>query len=260
MHGGFTTASGIEVIRDSPDAEPDGSGKRVVFVHGAMDRASSFGRTVRHLTDLCTDRYDRRGYGRSLRLGTGDVAQHTADLIEVLGDERATVVGHSLGGLVAVMAAAERSDLVERVVAYEPPAPWTSWWAAGHHDVLDRADPGDAAEAFLRRMLGDRTWERFPPTLRLERRAEGPALQADLAIGRADPKDFDPSSVSVPVLVACGDDASPRHRRAAEAMAQDVPGGRLVELAGADHGAHLSHPKSFADLVRAGLPQRGRAR
>lgn len=259
MRGGFTTASGIEVIRDGPDGERNGSGGRVVFVHGAMDRASSFGRAVRHLKDLCTDRYDRRGYGRSIHLGTGGVAEHTADLIEVLGDEPATVVGHSMGGLVAVMAAAERPDLVERVVAYEPPAPWTSWWAAGHHDVLDRADPGDAAETFLRRMLGDRTWERFPPMLRLERRAEGPALQADLAIGSADPEDFDPRPVSVPVLVACGDRASPRHRRAAEAMAHDVCNGRLVELAGSDHGAHLSQPKSFANLVRSGLAQSSRA-
>jgi pimeloyl-ACP methyl ester carboxylesterase len=40
---------------------------------------------------------------------------------------------------------------------------------------------------------------------------------------------------------------SPAHlRRSAEELAGAVPGAELVELSGADHGAHLTHPAEFA--------------
>ncbi len=252
MRSTLTTPGGIEVTRDRPDDEDGDPAPRVVFVHGAMDRASSFGRAARHLRDLHLDRYDRRGYGRSIDVGTGTVEQHVGDLIDVLDGRPATVVGHSLGGLVAVMAAARRPDLVRSVVAYEPPAPWAPWWGPGKGGGLQDLEPGDAAETFLRRMLGARTWERFPPALRAERRREGPALQSDLAIGEQAPTGFRPADVVVPVLVGCGSRASERHRRGAEAMADDVGDGRLVVLEGADHGAHLGQPSRFADLVRRG--------
>ena len=44
----------------------------------------------------------------------------------------------------------------------------------------DGGDDHDAAEWFLRRMLGDKLWERLPASMRAERRAEGPTLVAEM--------------------------------------------------------------------------------
>ena len=60
------------------------------------------------LADLPVVRYDRRGYGRSTSLGVGDLSVHADDLLDLIGDRPAVVVGHSLGGVVALVAAERR--------------------------------------------------------------------------------------------------------------------------------------------------------
>ncbi|MHB1788094.1 MAG: alpha/beta fold hydrolase [Acidimicrobiales bacterium] len=108
-----------------------GSGKGtpvVVLVHGALDRAASFARVRRRLVDLPVVTYDRRGYHRSRRDGEAPavITDHVEDLLEVIGGRPAVVVGHSLGGVLALMAACRPGgpDPVVSVAAYEPPLPW----------------------------------------------------------------------------------------------------------------------------------------
>ncbi len=245
------TGAGIEVHRREPDDAV--AAPRVVLVHGAMDRAASFGRCQRHLGDVVAERYDRRGYGDSRPLGVGGLDDHVADLLEVLDGSPAVVVGHSVGGVVALAAAVRAPELVPGLVLYEPPAPWAPWWREGWEPAPPGEEPGEAAERFLRRMLGDRTWERFGAAWQDERRAEGPALLADFAIGGTAVDDVEPDRVRAPTVVGCGDRSSARHRRAAEELAAELVDGRLAVLADADHGAHLTCPAAFAELVRRGL-------
>lgn len=233
----------------------EGEGARVVLVHGTMDRASSFGRVQRHLDDFRVTRYDRRGYGRSVELGppTG-MAQQVADLLDVVGDDPALVAGHSYGGTVALAAAAVAPDLVRGVVAYEAPMQWLPWWprtSAGAQAVATSADPADAAERFMRRMVGDARWEKLPPSTRAARRAEGATLVAEMAHARPpNPPAFDPADLAVPVIAAHGTEGAEHHARSAAALADAAPMGELVVVQGAGHGVHLSHPKEFAALVR----------
>ena len=46
-----------------------GAASRIVFVHGAMDRSTSFAKVRNRLGDHETVAYDRRGYARSLEAG-----------------------------------------------------------------------------------------------------------------------------------------------------------------------------------------------
>ena len=118
-------------------------------------------------------------------------------------------------------------------------------------DSPDGGDDHDAAEWFLRRMLGDALWERLPASMRAERRAEGPTLVAEMRSVRPPaPVPFDPRAVTVPVLAAHGTETRQHHVRATEALADLVPHGELAVVDGASHGAHLSHPEEFAALVR----------
>ena len=43
----------------------------------------------------------------------------------------------------------------------------------------------------------------------------------------------------------------PRHRESVAWLVEHTPGAELVEIAGAGHGAHLTHPDAFAAMVRA---------
>jgi pimeloyl-ACP methyl ester carboxylesterase len=234
------------------DAGPP-DGPVVVIVHGALDRSSSFARVQRQLKDCTVVRYDRRGYGRSLELGPpASFDQQIEDLEAVVADRRVVLAGHSYGGVVAVALAALRPDLVDAVVSYEAPMPWLPWWpeSSAGTEAVRGDDPGDAAERFMRRMVGDERWERLPSSTRSQRRAEGAALVAELRSLRGDGPPYVASDVLAPVVVGCGSRSSNRHRRAAEELVESLPRAELHVVEDATHGIHLTHPARFADLVR----------
>jgi pimeloyl-ACP methyl ester carboxylesterase len=231
--------------------QESGEGPRLVLVHGAMDRAGGMLRVRRELMDdHCVVRYDRRGYGRSLALGpAASFDQQVDDLAGVVADRPSVLVGHSYGGVLCLTLAERRPDLARAVMAYEAPRMWElSWPGMGGSEDLD---PGDAAESMLRRLIGDEMWERMPAGMRVERRAEGPALLADLRTLRPpSPPPYTAATLRVPVLAARGSEAWPHHRRATDELARSAPLGELAVIEGAGHGAHLSHPADFAALVR----------
>jgi pimeloyl-ACP methyl ester carboxylesterase len=250
---------GLAVYRRGPAGAP-----RVVLVHGAMDRAGGFVKILRRLGHLEVVRYDRRGYGGSRpgRLNR-TIAEHVDDLVAVLDGEPATVVGHSLGGLIALAAAADRPDLIPSVAAFEAPLAWRqSMSAESTRRLLATAEggeeaAGDAAERFLRRMLGDATWERLPLVMRRDRRAEGPALVAEMLAVREGGVVVEPSLITVPVLAGYGDLSQERHREAAVAAATDAPRGELVVIEGAAHPAHYTHAREFAAFVDRAVARAG---
>ena len=230
-------------------------GPLVVLIHGSLDRGAAFARVVaaEPLAGVHTIRYDRRGYGRSIDAGPpAGLDEHVDDLLDVVGDRPAVLVGHSFGGLMGLVAATRAPAVVQAVAAFEPPQPWLPWWpSTSAGGAAARAGPADAAEAFLRRMVGDARWEALPERTRELRRREGTALAAELASVRAAPAPpLDPALLRLPVLVGRGTRSSAHLRRSAEELARAVPGAVLVEVEGSDHGAHLSHPAEFAAWAR----------
>ena len=92
-----------------------GRGKPVVFVHGLAEDKGTWAVQQRDLRDAHTFAYDLRGHGGTT-LGDADatLAQLGRDLVAFLEKVSgpAVVVGFSLGGTVALWAAAERPDLL----------------------------------------------------------------------------------------------------------------------------------------------------
>jgi hypothetical protein len=112
-------------------------------------------------------------------------------------------------------------------------------------------DAGEEAERFFGRMVGEASWARLTEEGRAERRADGPALVADLRGMRGGSPPFDVTTLDVPSVFGRGGPTSTaHHRRTVEWLGDNVPGAIVYEIAAAQHGAHLSHPDHFAAMVR----------
>ena len=223
-----------------------------VLVHGTMDRSTSFLRLAARLPEASVISYDRRGYARSSdRAASEAFADQVADLVEILDGRRVVAFGHSFGGDVVLATAEQYPALIAAAVVWEPPTPWLPEWLSTSAGAVlaDEGDDADAAEAFMRRMVGERVWERLPAATRLARRREGTALVTEIRALRASAP-FDPSAVAIPVIVGTGQASREHHRRFAAALAGSLPHAELVTVPGAGHGAHLSHPGEVADLLR----------
>lgn len=248
---------GLSVIRRRAD------GPTVLFVHGAMDRATSFGRVMRRLPELDTIAMDRRGYAGSLDAGVAPtIAAHAEDVrrvVEWSGADRVVVVGHSLGGRIALRLAQEGDPRVAAVAAFEAPAPDLDGSrervGAGAIEIGRSEGPEAAAEHFYRRMVGEATWSRLRDRDRAARRAEGPALLAELVDLRDGDDDLRPESITVPVAIGVGARSGEELRRGAHVLADHLPHATFTELANAGHGAHLTHPDDFARYVGAAVPR-----
>jgi pimeloyl-ACP methyl ester carboxylesterase len=235
----------------------------IVLVHGSLDRATSFARVVRRLGDLHTVAYDRRGYQGSreaMPLPTSLEGQ-IDDLVSVISGRPAVVVGHSYGGTVAIGAALRRdpSNSIISLAAYEPPLPWLELWTRDgtRQRVPMGGDPDLEAERFFRRIVGDSAWDRLSPAAQAERRADGPALVAELNAIRTSDAPFDVESMSIPALFGRGGRSIHHHREGVAWLVEHTPNAELFEIPGATHGAHLSHPDGFADFVRRAVERAG---
>jgi pimeloyl-ACP methyl ester carboxylesterase len=135
-----------------------GSGPSVVLVHGVVLGGRESWRAQQPLTERWTLLApDRPGHGRS-----PDAPQDFERDAALVGDQLLTepvhLVGHSYGGIVAMLAAAERPEAVRSLTVIEPPStrvaagnPLVDEWTAEMQAVF--SDPGDDLPALLERFF-----------------------------------------------------------------------------------------------------------
>lgn len=117
-------------------AEGPPSGPPLVLLHGLTERWQRFLPIMPALSMRChIYAPDFRGHGRSGRVsGRYLLGDYAADTTVFLGEkltEPAILFGHSLGGVVAIMIAARRPEMVRAVVVGDSPLP-----IAGLHEQL----------------------------------------------------------------------------------------------------------------------------
>lgn len=217
-------------------------GDRVVLVHGSMSNGSTTWSEQRPLAEegfrLLVP--DRRGYGRSPETDGEDFEADAADVADLVGDA-AHLVGHSYGGLAAILAAARRPQAVLSLAVAEPPtyslAPDDEDVAAlvdRHRKLWSEADRLDDRSFMLRfiRSMGadpDRlsqqlldVWTRRAGPMRRGR----PSWKAEIPVEAVAAGDF-------PVLVASGGH-HPAFERVCDALAEAV-GACRVTIEGMGH-------------------------
>jgi pimeloyl-ACP methyl ester carboxylesterase len=163
-------------MTDDVEVIDKGAGPRVVLVHGDVFGCEMTWETQEPLAaDFHLQLVNRRGFGNSADTDGEDFEIDAVDVADLL-EGGAHLVGHSYGGVVALLAAASRPRAVRSLVVFEPPAfaltAEDQATAAFIADIkaLIASDP--SAEEFLARFItavgGDpaRVPQPLPPPLR----------------------------------------------------------------------------------------------
>ncbi|MGW1893870.1 alpha/beta fold hydrolase [Streptomyces sp. NPDC002004] len=168
---------------------------------------------------------DLRGHGRSDWPGDYSYELMRDDVrafLTALAIERTDVIGHSLGGIVALLLAQEEPERIRRLVLEDAPAPFP----------LDpRRPPAPRPEGDL-----PFDWNMILATDR-QRNAPDPAWWQRM------------DRVTVPTLLIGGGPASPIPQEHLVALAGRLPDARLVTL-DAGHLVHATLPAEFTATVR----------
>jgi pimeloyl-ACP methyl ester carboxylesterase len=231
--------------RSPLDVEVAGAGPDLVLLHGGAgsrdeldDLRAWIGRGRRVIAP------DQRAHGRSPDLGDLTypvMAADTAALLDELRAGPADVVGFSDGGIVGLLLARDRPDLVRRLVAIGANVSWAA------------PAPAVYTDAYRARLEALTVTELpLPDVRRSVPRAEAgwPAILAKLKamwLGEPGITMADLAGIAVPVLYLVGDgDTRVEHT---VAMYRTTPGSRLAVVPGARHDVPVSRPGAIASIV-----------
>ncbi|NUR25266.1 MAG: alpha/beta hydrolase [Catenulispora sp.] len=245
-----------------------GAGPSVILAGGAFNDRSTVAALAEALApDFTAVTYDRRGRvgsdDKAIAAGLGFQVQHEIDdlaaVIEHIGGH-AALFGHSSGAIL-VLEAALRGLPVDAIAVYEPPFRADAGLPHPSEDFRDRlaalalkGDREGAASLFLGEAMG------MPPE-GLEGMKQGPGWDFLLDKALTLPYDIELSrpwelvdrarlaTLGVPVLAVYGDQTYPGLIAGTRAVADSVPGARLVVLPGEDHGV-LARPEVLAPVLR----------
>jgi pimeloyl-ACP methyl ester carboxylesterase len=199
---------------------------------------------------------DLRGHGESDKPSAGYLPRdYVGDVAAWLGHEPArpvALLGHSLGAVVAAQLASERPELIRKLVLVDPP--FDPDRPREHIEAVEqlRREPPGELERYLR--------EREPGMGDLYARAIADLFRAAAdgtfqAVLRGEPgfpaQVAALGAISAPTLVIAADPAldAALGTVAARAIAEILPGGRLLTIPGARHAVFASHPREFAAAV-----------
>lgn len=213
---------------------------------------------------------DRRGRADSPPIGPDyDLQTEIDDLHRVLDTtEHPLLIGHSYGGLIALLTAAERDDLTA-LVLYEPVVPVDGPFARGPLKAISAAlDAGDRDKAFeivSIELIGDSP--RYVDAFRTRNPAGWSAMLELIDSTRAelealDRFHFDPAvleKIVVPTTLLLGertDRPELVYGRAVRALADGIDSATLAMLPDQGHIAHLTAPDLLAATITKFVPPR----
>ncbi|WP_344796576.1 alpha/beta hydrolase [Frondihabitans peucedani] len=246
-----------------------GPGAPVVILHGLAGSSLEMEETARSLAPRRVLIPDARGHGASTRR-PADVSRqaHVDDVvhvIEALAGEPVTLIGQSMGGHTALLVAAARPDLVERLILLEAGAggdgtaesriAMRAFFESWPRPFRDRAE----AQAFLGDSALGRAWA---ADLREESGGLWPRFDVDVMIETIAAVDERPAwdewaRVTPPTLVVFAADGM-FDDAARQALAGRRPDVVRVDLAAGSHDAHLDAFPQWSEAVRAFLADDGR--
>ena len=245
-----------------------GAGHPLVVLHGVTDWGLDWARFARRVEgQLDCVLLDQRGHGYSDKpergYGNPQMADDAWRVVQRLGLERPAVMGHSMGGGVALTLAATHAEAIDRLLLVDP-AIWLDVQRTGRPRPLaeERRATLKQRQALGRRMLSEQlrasrpTWDAEDVANTIESTLlASPYAYTDER--RGEPGDYEAQlrALRCPTLVVRGepergaiisDDAA---RRIRELVPNDVT--RVVQIAGT---GHLPQREAFDLFVSVVLP------
>ena len=248
-----------------------GAGPTVLMLHGIGGGHLSFAPQVETLASsgYRAVAWDMPGYGRSPPIEPytfKGLAESCIALIEGLKCRDVTLVGHSMGGMVAQEVVARRPELVNRLVLCgtsasfgKPDGDWQREFVAQRTAPLDAGQSmAQLAEVLVPQMIGPGS---LPEGVRLAQHCMGlvnpstyrRALQALVTFDRREAL----ARILVPTLLLAGEHDRNAPPAVMKKMAQAIAGSTYLEMAGIGHLQNLEAPDEFdtAVLNFLALPQ-----
>ena len=215
-------------------------------------------------------RYHRRGLGGSTRpVGTEPTsvavqAEDAVGLLDHLGVDRAHVIGHSLGGAIALELATQYPTRVASLVLLEPVLLTTPAGAAFAHalaPLIKAYEAGDAEGAVhgVLALVGDRNWRAT-----IERAVPGGIAQAvrdaatffETEVPGVPTWSFGPeqaAAITCPVLAILGSRSGPLFVEGRQLLHARFPACQDADIAGATHLLPMEAPMPVAAAIAAFL-------
>jgi esterase len=247
----------------------EGGGAPLVLLHGLFGQAANFGAVQKMLANAGRRvlALDLRNHGASPHAAAVDYVTMAADVAETLrasGATPADILGHSMGGKVAMMLALTEPALVSRLIVADiapvayPPAfrPYAEAMLAVKLEpglnrrqadaALADAVPAAGVRGFL---LQNMDFAAKPPAWRIGLREIAdslPTVEAALPV-------LEGARYDGPVLVLSGelsDYVREEHRPLFRAL---FPAARFGKVKGAGHWVHAEKPEGFLAAVQAFL-------
>jgi pimeloyl-ACP methyl ester carboxylesterase len=267
----------IKVGKFDLEYSDTGSGAPVLLVHSS---ASGY-RQWRRLVETLQTRYrviaiNLFGYGKTSSwpgerpLTAADQAKLVAAAV-TLAPEPVALVGHSLGGVVALEAAAELSHRVRALVVFEPilfgtlkmhgPAAAYDEIAKVAHrynELARGADWNAAGEWFVDYWAAPGTWAAMPDERRQNTLAMLPAVVHEWAMATTGTRPLEGwGAIAAPVhLIHAADTRAPT-RAIVALLKKHYPGWRVHEVPSGGHMAPLARPDLVNPLIAAAIDSAG---
>jgi 3-oxoadipate enol-lactonase len=244
--------------------ETTGNGPVIVLVHAFHMDLRQWKEQMPALSGYRVVRYDVRGHGKSAPPGEGYAAhEDLAALLRDLGVARASIVGHSMGGQIAVDFALAHPENVDRLILVSPGitgffAPPADWFKP----IIDAVRAGDSRRAA-------ELWWESPMMAGVKARGGAGDQYKQVVMENAGiwttPRPAD-AMVQIPavkrlpelkartlVIVGEGDEAP--LQSLAQQIAAEAPNARLVRMKATGHMAPIERPAQFnrvlVDFLRA---------
>ena len=248
--------------------ETMGEGPAIVFINGLgaqllywMQVASRLSAHRRVIV------FDHRGSGRSATASAPVTVEQMSDdlmgMLDALGVERATLVGHSMGGYIAMQVAAEHPSRVHRLVLYSTSAEM-NWPALRFIESVERvwSECPDISSGGLTRIFTPWNWS--PARLR-----DNALMETIVQLADANPykmtlegfraqveacRAFEGSRllprIAAPTLVVGGAHDLIAPLELQRNLTRQVEGSRLA-VSESGHNTHLEEPDWFTEQVLA---------
>lgn len=258
-----------EVIPEMPDVfnvpDPEPERPALVLLPGLTNHAHYWDEIAPFFLDnFKVYALDWRGHGDSAPTPTYGYADYAADvtrMVNFLVPENYFLVGHSLGGYVALFyaAALEEPSALAGIVAADVKTGSTEEEHDKSRQAAARPQPFfrgvDEVSARLKAAMPDSqvSEDRLRQLAETGVNEDGPALRLKYDRQVLDFEPVDPyafaGKVGVPVLVLNGENSPVMNAKQGRELTKALPHGKRHEIAGAGHFVYLDHPAEFAQAV-----------